>query len=522
MFKVLIAEDEKLIREGLASSIQWEKYNLRVVGKASSGREAIELFKKYKPDILITDIKMPFHDGLEVIKYAKCIKNNLKCIIISGYDDFEYARTAIKLGVSDYILKPIELEKVEQKLAELIVELADQKKKEENIRIAIRTLRKYILIESVYGNPIDSNNFLKINGEYLINRNAYFDFYLTDIRIDEKLINITQDIELFLDRIIDKVRNSDDNNICEDVELEMFLLNRYQEKIRIGVVFFSEKNHTLNSIAEKYLLQIKKLIPIGDIVSGGLVDNLQKLHHSYTTARLKLLLKKTLNIEKEVLDKDYTDNQITQLFKIDLLLKFIREGNTYAVKRWFDNLEDVMRNSEEELNLSVIARLYFSISKLSDECGINLPKSMGFDENTVVEDRINIFTLFYKLKYVVFSIITRFSTRDKNYARDLIEKAKKYIDEHYADWDLSLEKLADYLNLNPSYLSSLFKDTCGISYIEYLTRCRLEKAKQFLKDPKVKIGYVAKKIGYNNKAYFNFLFKKYFGITPTDYRANSP
>lgn len=360
--KILIVDDEPIVREGLKNNVSWQELDLRVVGCEANGKSALDVFNREQPDIILTDIRMPFMDGLELTREVKKLDPLVVVILLSAYDDFKYAQQAIRLGAFDYILKPIDIDTLKETVRRAVLkrkELLDKKKE-----------------------PLPS-----LNKEDLKFFKA--EYYKYPLKLEEKLSKAIKrgDKDLAL-------------NIFNDIWNE-----------------FHDKNYTEDFI-KRWGLELVAVITRSLIEIGENADILFKETDPW--------------------------RQISEL------------STKEKLREWMGNIIEVVCE-------------YVSLTKNS-----------------------------------------------KN--RKLIDEAIKLIQENYSDLNISLNSIAEKLYITPNYLSTLFKSEMGVTFSDYLTACRIEKAKELLKDVKVKIYEVAEAVGYTDQHYFSKVFKNITGFTPKEYR----
>ncbi len=402
MYKVIIADDEPNIRNGLAQAIKWESLDMAVAGVARDGEETIELIDSVKPDICLLDIRMPFHDGLEIAARVKETKPDTILIFISGHDEFEYAQNALKLKAYDYILKPVNLDLIEQVLKRAKNELEEKKEREKKYAIANIMLKKNL--------PVIRHEFL----------------------------------------------------------LEWLRGELSEEEINEGRSFYQ--------------------IDLGS-TAGILVlkTNLSIAYDQKNTEKEKQLLLFAIQHVVEDCIKGCKPN-ITVRDNNDYIVSIVSVDN-YPL--WENLKHSIEENVKRELNCEVIA--YQSL----------------IDKNR------------YPLEISDVYLELLLKMRSESEYLPTVKKLKEYADSNYKDPQLRLQDYAEQQQISLSHLSKLFKQETGISFVDYLTKVRLQHAIVLMQDSLMKIYEIADLTGYSSQHYFCVAFKKVFGMSPTEYRKSS-
>ncbi len=522
--KVIVAEDERLIRQGIISSINWEGMGAAVAGQAKNGVQALKLIREEEPHILITDIKMGGGDGLTLIREAKILNPDLHIVIISGFNNFDYAQRAIQLGVTDYLLKPVvigDLEKVLQKIMDRI-RIEDSEKRDKEEQDLKYSRNRQILIdqffrEMIYG-VIDADE---------IDRKAE-DYGLEIIRASYCCLN------LFLE-LGDGLRWDESKDLLRSM-LEEFCTHRhlYIESILLApdqlhhtdiTILFSSDVDTIPR--ESMLKELTRLFAESRKMTalalglGPDVNALKSLGISYQGGRTQAYFSLISGMESGERERENeipvniyeTTRELYEIFsKADQ-----RKMNSY--------LKDIEKITEDESipleKRTGIARNHLvCILSAGDELGIAVKEF--FPDLMVLFRYINLKSLkemVEKFRWACETILSQLQTREAKTSINLMDKAKSIISKNYTDPLLSLESIAEQLAITPAYFSKLYKQYHGSSYIEYLTSLRLGRAKELLSgDSTLKISAVAFMVGYNSSSYFNYIFKKSFGITPREFQ----
>jgi two-component system response regulator YesN len=415
MYNVMLVDDEEEARLAIERKINWQGLGFNVVATAENGQDALEKALDTQPDVVMTDINMPFMNGLEFSKQLKAELPATKVVIFSGYDEFDYAKEAIELSAEEYILKPIDKDELEQVFSRIKIRLDEELDKRRNLEI----LEKYY-----------QESFPFFREQFLIG--------LIEGHIDEE-----------------KVRE---------------IVADYGEGIQgsfyaVGIINLSfEKSEQLNT--EK-----KRLLSVS----------------------LNQLTEERLDSHKKYICLNYLGDVI--------------------VIGSFDKEEEY---KEFELELDQICKLSAKLLQVQTNAGIGSIVTSLKELNTsfkAARDAVTYCSLYFENQAV--------SSKDmesRASSNDLIEKAKDYILEHYNDSELSVDRMCNILNVSPNYFSTLFKKNTGLSFVNYLTNTRMEKAVWLLEHTNEKAYIIAGMVGYEEPNYFSYVFKKAYGISPSKYR----
>lgn len=527
-YKVVIAEDEKLIRTGIAESIQWESLGAEVVGLAKNGNEAFRIIAENKTDILITDIQMSGGNGLDLIKQLNRTYPGMKVIIISGYNNFSYAQQAIQLGVKDYILKPINIEELQQILSKLTKEIAAE-------RLHEKEYERYTTFYEENRQTLIDDFFRELLFGSLSEKeiNKYIDLYAfeqhTTIHVPVVLFSeVSTPLEL---RNLHTTLTKALNTVCTQYNtslVSMFSLPNEVFFTDITLVF-SIKDTTFTT--QRFLSDIKHTIdrlPEFSLLGVGIGEPCAKLidlSFSYKKAKIHAMFSMIsgLNAKHENEERVAFDIPTTIYNTTSHLYELFLQKDQRPLEEYLANVEKEIKRDDKNIayKQNLLRNLLICVLSAGDELGV--PVRSFFPDLMTLYRYSNLKTideLFNKIAWACRTIAKQNYSKDDHTAIDLMDKAKSYILSNFDDPLLSLESVADYLSLTPSYFSKLFKKAYRFTYTEMLTSLRIDKAKKLLSDnPQMKISAVATTIGYNSPSYFNFIFKKTCGLTPREYQS---
>ncbi len=511
MIKVLIADDELLVRIGLRTTIDWEKNGFTIVGEAKNGKEAVELFDKFDADIIITDIRMPVVDGLEVIRRLKEKKKDLKSIILTHYDEFSYAQKAIKLGASEFILKNnLSADNLLLILKKLSKEM--EPPKQNNIRSSMKTDFLYYALEKAILSNISKVNYTELmnvdmdvqffehfyvaygkicyNGDadYDMSHNDFFknisNIFISKNHVRQAMMMVDNHL-IYLYNI--NFKTNDHKNELEEI-IDMLKRNIKQ--------FFDLDIYFGVSSVSHELLDIPKLVIEGKTACERCFFSENKVIHY------------DQNLEKIV------DDNIK--IKPDVIRGYVESSDMEKLYAYIDNRFDKIYTTYNKMGVRKLFIDFISLAKIIYQ--------ERFPEEEIVNDAKFRYLYFEKLSdfnaikvYVkdVYHFITMIN-EEKDYSY-YIKRSIQFIKENY-ERNISLDEVAEYSQISKSYLSLLFKQETGINFSIFLTNHRIEKCKEYLKESHYKIYEIAEKVGFDNPYYFSKVFKEKVGISCKEYQ----
>ncbi|MBQ0012799.1 MAG: response regulator [Clostridiales bacterium] len=528
LIKVFICEDESIVREGLRDMIPWEKYGFEFVGDAPDGEMALPMIRKLRPDVLITDITMPFMDGLSLSKTVLQELPNLKIIVISGYSDFEYARKAIELGVEQYLLKPVTK-------ADMIAALEGTRKKiaEENDQKDY--LRQYEQEFKKFERMSHRAFFEKlVEGSMSVS-----EIYEEANKLHLNLLANGYNIVIFSIRDLQQSTYTDDAAKVTENLLNQFM--RYPDYILFRcnllsyAVLIKGDDENLPRLAEKCVDMIRQHCESTSssldwhVAVGVPTNRLSGLSSCYADANRAfayrhLFPRKHVFTSEQVANESYMPND-AEIQKIDagkfdpmILRYFVQTGTINEVETFTNEYIASLDGSEKSLlfRYYLLVSIRVNVELALKEAEVNpeemakcLPTFDAKDSEENVGDYLkNVLSVAIKLR----------DAEAQKRGNDIIDHAVAYINEHYADEDISLDSVAEAINISSNYFSALFSHKVGLSFVEYITKKRMARAKQLLRNTSKKSGEIAGEIGYKDPRYFSFVFKKNQGCTPSQYR----
>jgi len=540
MLKIFLAEDEVIVRETIKRMIPWEDLGFELVGEAADGEMALPLLLRQKPDLLITDIKMPFMDGLTLAKVAKKEIPGLKVVILSGYDDFNYAKQAINIGVEDYLLKPITKNALIERLTEIRSRYEHEKTQKEYYEKFHREMQAY--------EKNSSRDFF----EALVSGSMdMMEIYRRSEKLGLDIVAEAYNVLIFTmncEEDFSGQREGYSEWEAESLELleEFFSENTSAMLFRCNIfsygVLIKGQKETIEENTRSCVSEIQRILDRKEqkrqwfVAAGEPVERLSQIQKSYYSASRAfsqrylydeniLYYDEMASMEK----KNVTEDDSTYLQKVDvnalnpvILQKFLSNGlleeTENFVKDYFyaigqEPLESLVFRNYVTLNVR------FSVMSFLKEIGCDTRTLEQEDTKDVLSESSK--SLENAIAYAEKIISQAIALRDQNSGnknRSILKTAVDFIDSHYMEEDMSLNKAANAANVSANHFSALFSQNMGQTFIEYLTNLRMNKAKEYLRCTSMRSSEIAGEIGYKDAHYFSYLFKKTQGMTPSDYR----
>ncbi len=531
MYKLLLVDDEILVREAIAGNIHWKELGYELVSTCENGKEAITYIKENKVDVVLTDVCMPFIDGIELSKYIHINNLEIDVIIFSGYNEFEYAQKAIRYGVSEYLSKPI----TSYELSEVLINLKKRLDKKKEIENEFKKINKsyfknLILIQSkiiknlIMGNELEESRKeieeYGINIDYLAYRVAIIeiDIYSDSYNTDKDKIK-QGDMKSFVIYNISNeiIKRYNAGEVCKGDNNRAFIL--------LWTNSPREFSNIISKIFEEIQEEVFKFSELTITISiGENVYSLSDLHKSYKDAE-ELLLYKYLWNENQIFDREKLKNKLNASLNldgiIDKLILSIKlnerkqiEENIFEIQELFREgyikkdkmclyLFEIISQTCDLLRLSNIAEEF--IYKIKENSITKITESRYLSEAIVI------------LKEFCFMSCEKMYIQKNSYSNKLAILALDYIEKNYNDYDLNLNIICSYLCISTSYFSTIFKNYTGYTFMEVLIRTRMDKAKELLENTNLKNYEISDKVGFRDPHYFSIAFKKITGKSPKEY-----
>ncbi len=531
MLKVFLAEDEFIIREGIKNNIDWQAHGYEFCGEASDGELAFPLIQKTRPDILITDIKMPFVDGLALSRLVKKELPETEIIILSGYEEFDYAKEAIQIGVARYLLKPINGETLLQEI-DSVAEIILGKQKEKEIRekyqkeMEENSLRDQMdLFQHLVTGDCSMEELLSVADKLDLKIMApWYSIVLLKIQ------SMKHDYEEYSGSIVVV-----DERIAKLAEPEHVLIFDRALEGR-AFLFKADSEDELLAYQKEYLGDVKEVLsgyvnlryfggigtPVNRLreIPASFEDASHAFAHRYLVAESCILDSRLLMQEGAVEQEDFRISAVN-LEQIDRtkMQEFLRTGDldevVYFVDEFFGKLDGGAMKSRI-FRQYITMDAYFSIVDFLKGLGLQKDEIEAPDQDSsILQDEKN--AMEYIVRIMDKALVLRERKASSRY-EDVVSEVIHYIENNYAQEELSLNLLASHVNFSPNHLSMIFSQQTGQTLIRYLTDYRMNRAKELLRCSSKKSSVISMEVGYKDPHYFSYLFKKTQGMTPTQYR----
>lgn len=535
MLRVFLAEDESIIRETLRDTVPWEKYGYTFVGESGDGEMALPLIRQTKPDVLIADIRMPFMDGLALSKLVLQEFPEMKIIIISGYDEFEYAQQAIGLGVERYLLKPISKNTLLSVLEEVKGKIEGERERQ-NYLVQFRQeaqdyeqyARRRFFEEIAAGQLTVQQIYEKADKLDLDLRSEAYTVMYFSIMPEKQ--GVTESYSEPSARIRDGL-------VGHFLKYPEYILFRYN--LTTYAVLIKGQADSIEMHVEKCVDTVRRQYESGGVelnwhvavsrptrrlsMLPGCFEEVARLWaYRHILPNQHLLNSDTVSFLAGSTCEDALDELDVTKLEPGVLMGVLESANAQELTNFVDEYLLSMGEALASLPfcnyLMLSAR--FTATSYVRSLGMaqeDFIKSLGCLE--LMSRKVTPVELRHYLGEVLLRAIEfRDKAAGKQY-KSLLKQAALYIDENFSDEELSLNKVAKKVNISPNYLSAVFSQEMGMTFVEYVTAKRMDRAKELLRQGELRSGEVAAAVGYRDPHYFSFLFKKTQGCTPRDYRA---
>ena len=547
LYRVMLVDDEEDVRQAIARKINWEEIGFQVVASAENGQEALELAERLHPDVVMTDIKMPFMDGLTLGRALKKRLKNIKVIIFSGFDEFEYAKEAIKLEAEEYLLKPLnaaELETVFKRIRENLDREIDQKRNESRLNAyyqeSLPIMREQFLIGLLEGR-IPDEEIDKTMASYEMEFKAgHYAVAVGTVERTEDAAGRTGEsagagaeeagkkspgpvsdarlLNISLKQILDE-------NMAGSIGHRTFI---YLDRVVTIALFDDEEKFPYFVYLMDQVCKIARRVLDANtsIGIGSPCDKRSKLGISYREAKSALDYRVLVDANQAIYIKDVEPKaeampDIEQTSVQDILRE-MKLGTR-------EDLEGVIHVFVKNLKNSKMALSQYQIFLMELVAEIyKLGRNYEIDMNQIFPPKTNLYENLYQLDSpeavgswmldICMKVRHAIRRERADSTKAIMERAIQYVQDNYQESDLSVEGICSALNVSPTYFSTLFKKELGTTFVAYVTNVRMERAVELLQTTEDKTYVIAAKVGYTEPNYFSYVFKKQYGISPSKYR----
>ncbi len=534
LYRILLVDDEEEVRKAIIRNIEWEKLGFQMAQDAENGEDALEKIEQLKPDVIMTDIRMPYMDGLTLTKRIRQKYPSMKILIFSGYDDFEYAQQAIKLNVTEYILKPVNVEeltgilnRVRENLDEEIAQRRDVSMLRRRYLSSLPIIRELFLNDLVQGNVEEADICPKLEE------------YGVDILNARKLTAAVVSLEPE-----ERLKGRDSSPLQQErklipISVRGLVEDRLRDYFRFtsfisagGITFIAAIDQDSTQTGLIDLLadackEVQRILGITVTIGVGYsTQRPERIGESYQSAVDALGYKAIVGTGGTIYINDMEPVSRGKLqlnpkdeTELENRIKFgTPETIGEAVREIAGRMEDTRAHASQ-----------YQVYRFSlINCIMRLMQQYDMDLRQIFDAEGDIIRLMGSghgreefpvwLMRVACRMNEFINRRRDNTARQVIEEAKQYIQDHYQEPDLSVEMVCRQLHMSPAYFSTIFRKETGKTCVAYLTDVRLNRAVELLNQTSDKTYVIARKVGYQEQNYFSYVFKKKFGVSPTKYR----
>lgn len=533
MFKVFLVEDEIVMREGIRKNIQWEQYGFEYAGDAPDGELALPLIRQIQPDLLITDIKMPFMDGLALSELIRKELPRTKIVIISGYDDFAYAQQAIRMGVEQYLLKPV----IKEKLVELLISLEKKMEAEqqqlEYLTMFQREAQEYEVFsrrrffEQIVTGGLSVSEISETAKTLDIELNApYYNILLFSLSSAEYDGSAPEGYSYALAALQDQVTKV----LVSHSELILFRWNisTYAVLIKGAKEDIAQRTKDCQTNLETLCAEAGREVN-WHIACGTAVSRLSALPACFAEAS-RILSYRYLCPEEHILSEDSIQNlrgksgsntrSANQEIDQERIRCFLSGGTAEEIDQFIDQLLESAGGDSVPLPMFcryLTMTVYFASAAYLESIGSRSesywPTELRPRDNISSPDEVRLYA-----RQIMLHAIDLRDLESRKQQRDLLAQAIGFIDKNYTEETISLDRVAQKVNISPNYFSAMFSQEMGQTFIEYLTGKRITEAKRLLRQTDMRSSEIAFAVGFRDSHYFSFVFKKVAGCTPSEYR----
>lgn len=533
LYSIILVDDEEEVRKSIIKKIEWQSAGFHVVGDAENGEDALEKIEILEPDVVLTDIRMPYMDGLMLAEKIRQRYPSMKVVIFSGYDDFEYAQRAIKLNVTEYILKPVNVEELTSILKRIKSNLDLEIEEKRNLSRLREKYRKSLpLIREQFFNELVHKN---IKRELIEQKLKEYDipilgatrWVLVAIDVEEgdvvEPISLHSEEELIPISVMQVVREKLEG-YCR------FALFQSASEADMVVIAALDEDNSITGLTDvlgdicketKRILKIPVTIGIGH--SCEEITDILKAYQSAVDALGYKAIAGTgstiyINDMEPVGSGKLEFDSVTE----GELISAIKFGPEEKIESSVKKIMEKMKTAKVHYRQQQVYMIgiFNSIIQMIQQYDLALEDIMGGElESIALFDKLKKIEEFSSWLFKIAGKLNRLINQERDMTtRQVIQDAKQFIMDHYQNPDLSVEMICRHLHMSPAYFSTVFKKETGQAYIAYLTDVRLNKAVELLNKTDDKTYIIASKVGYQEQNYFSYVFKKKFGVSPTRYR----
>lgn len=535
MYTLVIVDDEPTVRFGLRNYFRWHDFGIEVAGDADDGLTGLELIEQVKPDIVLTDVRMLHMDGIRMASHIREKAPDTKIVFVSGHDDADYLKSALQVNAVDYIFKPVNMQELQTVIERVTRELEAQRKERRlvadmqvKLTQSLPLLREKFLM-SIIRDEIRHVQRIQNRLDFLeLRLPAEAPYWVIVVQIDDNAqfmeARTERDQQLLAYAVL---------NVCQ--ELIGRLLNGYAFENRsgefVGILYGDEAQEALEDqlflLAEEIRDNVAQWLKLSVTIGiGERVSALSSLPISYARAReaadRKWYLGKNRVITMDSLETDEESPYRLDSSRNEQFLSLLKAGEPEPLLRELDRwFERVARNRKDGFQYGRIFSLELLLLSNRLLLELNIHDAGLEKQETELWGRMNKLETIREVRELLeahlLDVCGRIQEKRSGKARNVIERIRAVMDSRYAD-NLTIADIAQNVFLSSTYVSLLFKQETGETVYEYLTKVRMERAKELLRDPRFKFYEVCEAVGYSDPSHFTKIFKKYTGFTPSGFR----
>lgn len=527
-YKVILVDDEAEVIDMIEKKIHWNDLGFEVAGSATNGVKALELVEKLQPDVVLTDIKMPYMDGLELSRRLNREYPNIYIMLCTGFDEFEYAKEAVHLEIKEYMLKPVNATEMSESLTNLKHTLDREREEKLNVKKlndyfqeVLPKLQSNFFISLIEGR-VEKHDYERFLQAYQVDmKGPLFGcviFHTSENHVPEGMNPLL--LSMSVEREI-KQRLMDQWNCLEFIYMGNTLL--------ILELDAEDQITQITDACDRFCRWAYRIM--GAVVTAGIgtvCDSLYEISLSYERAReavsYRVLYgtKRAINIG-EIVPKEQIKPVQSEESRMQTLFRAIRIGDSTEIERAaHKEMEKLHKNTEtmSQYNLATM-EIVSGFFKFCTDNSLDFNKISGNMQNIYEKvSQMDESSLTAWIVQMSETISEKLKCARNSSARRLIVEAQNIVKERYMEADISLDEICAVLGVSNSYFSSLFKKEAGKSFISYLTDYRMDIAAEMILNTDEKSYTIAEKVGYLDANYFSYVFKKKFGVSPSKYRAS--
>lgn len=535
MYRLLLVDDEQIVRRNIIKKIDWESHGFSVAKEAENGREALDIIESTNLDVIITDIEMPLMNGLELSKIVRERYPLIKIVLLTGFDEFKYAQQAVNLNVIEYILKPISAESLYKVLNKLKNQIDKQVAEMEDIKILKE--HYHADLEVMRLNFFSTLIRNKLSEDEIFNKADYLGIDLKAKQFTVVLVSICknsmcsgtfskEDDEL----VRFAVQNTVEGIITKKNLGYVFLYENYIVILCYSILkdknmFFNEVYNALEEIRQTVEKFIKLLVSFG---FGKITESVEGIRESFSSAlsamdyRFACVNNRVIYIED--LEPHINHRILFDETKERAIISSLKIGTERQIYETIDMIFNDISYERTSLNeyqiylIELLGTIFKTASSLELDTKIVFGDNLNLFDEILRFDNIDDVKIWFKV--ICVKLLNQISNKRQSSCSALVDKAKKYINDNYSDSELSLNSISNYLHISPSYFGAIFKNELGETFVNFLLKVRMEKARDLLCTSTLKGLEISEKVGYSQQHYFSYSFKKYYGVSPNEFRNN--